>query len=142
MASLRPKLNLEARRNELDRTEDQKIKHTFINGRVQVPGLGQSFVEVDFPVVFAEKPYITYGLDVEQGGEPITVAMWHAQVVGYEKRKKSPRQTYYTGATIAVAIQWGALGRSDGMKFTLVWIATGDAFVGVASGSDTVDGEV
>lgn len=132
----------EQRRADLARIDDVVIKTTSVCGfeLVSVPAaapdataaaVGETTVDVSFPVTFTERPAMTFGgeLDVNEFVEANhfptisgVVVVWRK---AHEDRVGGGLQApgWYVGATVAVV----ASGRSGGFKVWLHWRAEGKA---------------
>lgn len=130
MTNMRPRQQQMAamQRATLQRVHEASAKETWVMGRVLVQGVGETMVDVTFPVTFGERP-----LPVLGGGEYINDHMpeWNAfptcqaVVVKWNTKTTSGgtgQPDYYTGATLAITTT-GPVDQRIEMSFAFVGVA-------------------
>ncbi len=92
-------------RNYVETLGEQAIRDGHVHGFVDLVTAGETFVEVNFPLSFLERPVFTCGLEI---GNNAFLAdgkfpLWSATVVGWTNRT-SGDTTLYVGASIAMVV--------------------------------------
>lgn len=96
----------QARQRYFEAQAERDVKNGAVQGFVEVAGIGELFVGIEFPLTFAQKPLFTYGSEVaantvlESGNFPVvsaTVYRWFTVT-------DSTEAPFYTGATLAVCV--------------------------------------
>lgn len=95
-------------------------KESTVVGRAAINGAGEAYVDVTFPVKFADLPYFTFGFELKEfihrpdavgvitgGGKPIQGQMpvGSAYVAEWKTIERPPYSAYYTGARICCTIE-------------------------------------
>lgn len=102
---------IELRRGEIERQTAAQSQYFKITGEIEVTGVGEGIISVDFPVYFVEKPAFSFGPEMGPG-QALTA-------------------TYFPTGNLCV-YQWGEQNRDDG---TIVY--AGATFVYVCTGTPT-----
>jgi hypothetical protein len=106
----------------LARVNDVAAQQTWVMGRIAVEGIGETTVDVKFPVTFGEKPFPILGGGEYLGKTPTWNEFPTAQAVVIAWETGTSTNDRYTGATLAIT----TTGRQD----QIVYVSF--AFVGVA----------
>lgn len=105
----------ERRRRDVERVNAMSAKDTTASGRVLIMGTGDCQVEVLFPVSFSNRPFFTYGqeLDEEEGPRQEVVPGRYptvdATVIAWQtvRAVEGAFDGYYTGCTLACHVGGG-----------------------------------
>lgn len=62
---------IEKNRDNTTRIDAMTVKVTEFSGRVQILGAGESAVDIQFPVLFSERPVFTYGGELDENHHPV-----------------------------------------------------------------------
>lgn len=75
-----------------------------VPGRVMINGMGEAFIDLDFPVKYSTLPNFTSGFETPEGQNLILGAMptGRAFVSEWKTKEHLPFSVYYTGAKICV----------------------------------------
>lgn len=107
MANLRR--TLDAQRAERATSSNSDMARTQVEARVKVRGSGETRRAIEFPVVYARKPIMTFGGELngnhspEAGNYPVISVM----VLEWTTVERGDQRTYYTGCEVGIV----ALGR-------------------------------
>lgn len=127
--SLAPK-HAERRRADLDRIDAFSIKTTRVNGFQLVKGAGEVIVDVPFPVLFTERPSMSFGAHMDDGEQPEALNLPTVSTVvlswlkAHEDRVGGGQGTpgWFSGARLAIV----TTGRTN-HKVWVHWQAEGKA---------------
>ena len=102
----------ERRRRDLEQVQGAVSAESIVKGRLTVVGGGDVAVDINFPVLFTEKPHMTFGgevkgtVDASAGAFPtisVLVGQWRLAVPD-ESDDRSFCRRFYIGAQLLVAI--------------------------------------
>lgn len=125
--------------------EADQFRHFEVQGAVEVltgefliENTGESVRQVNFPVLFTEKPLMffgseLYGNTITDGSFPIV----STTVIQYLQRGDDSERRYFTGASLATR----SSGPS-GQKIWVHWMAVGKALSAPLFGDDVVEGVI
>jgi len=122
--------HLEQRRNDLDRLDSFTIKTTRVNGFQLVQKAGEVIVDVSFPVLFTERPAMSFGAHMDDGQVPEALNLPTVSTVvlswikAHEDRVGGGNGSpgWFSGARLAIV----TTGRAD-HKVWVHWQAEGNA---------------
>ncbi|MDQ6949847.1 MAG: hypothetical protein M3256_27255 [Actinomycetota bacterium] len=122
--------HLEQRRNDLGRLDEFSIKTTRVSGFQLVQKAGEVIVDVSFPVLFTERPAMSFGAHMDDGQVPEALNLPTVSTVvlswikAHEERVGGGNGTpgWFSGARLAIV----TTGRAD-HKVWVHWQAEGKA---------------
>lgn len=95
---------------------------THLSGEFMINSVGESKVDVLFPVVFTQKPLITVGFELKEGEDYVDGFMptGTGMVLRWNTKRKPPISQFFVGCTIGVVVTG-----EQHHKFIGIWHATG-----------------
>lgn len=99
------------REDDRDRSRQSQMAIMVVEAQTKIAGSGEVAIDIKFPVVFAEKPHLSFGheLGPNQSPEATNFPVCSVTVLRWTTRELTDQRTFYVGATIGVV----ALGREN-----------------------------
>jgi hypothetical protein len=110
-----------------DRVAGATIDRAEVEVRLRLKGSGEVNAEVTFPVVFSERPFMTFGheLELNHSPEATNFPVCSATVLRWITKERSGDRVYYVGCDVGVV----ALGKASMESYALL-LFKGKAFRG------------
>lgn len=103
MTTMRRRPILEEQRTAIARVEQAAAQSTWVFGRVLVEGVGETMIDIDFPVVYSNRPLPFFGNEMDIGDSPeFEYFPSVTAIISRWKRTYQGESERYSGATIAV----------------------------------------
>lgn len=83
---------------------DMAAAETKLDGEVRINGSGESTVPITFPVLFTEKPHLSFGAELIEG-DALTVGFMptiSVVILGWITQESPPSSRFYRGAKLGV----------------------------------------
>lgn len=130
---------MERRRNQRVTATNSDMRRTQVEARAKVKGSGETRVTIDFPVLYASKPIMTFGGELFGGSTPeaTNYPVISVVVLTWDTVERSDDRTYYRGCEVGIV----ALGKaSQNMNAHILFegIAFRDPTIGSGSLEDPI----